>query len=101
MLTSKYAAQLFVALAGQMLSVHLGMGHNNDQGLLNLTGFAQWLYTTGYRVLTDRGYSHGNAVVHVPEAGTRDAETLAWNRGNRQQKSLKSCEVSSRLCLHS
>lgn len=61
--------------------MHLGLGHNNDQGMLNLTGLNNWLQTSRYRFLVDGGYTHAALV------GPSTLETDEWNQ---QQKSLRS-----------
>jgi len=51
------AAQLVVALNGQILSVWFSKGHNNDQGLFNIT-FKETLEQSNVIGLGDRGYTH-------------------------------------------
>jgi hypothetical protein len=75
-------AQIFVDLAGRILSVHLGLGHNNDKGMFNRTGLRSWLEQHGYRVLTDRGYLH-----HLVVRPDDDLHSTQWNN---MQKGLRS-----------
>lgn len=49
-------AQIVVSLDGIIWSVHLGKGHNNDQGMFHLSGVANWLAEQKIKLLSDRGY---------------------------------------------
>lgn len=80
-LTFPSEAQVFVTLAGKILQVIFGLGHNNDQGMMHLTHFTEWLYRSGVRAVADRGYAHPNLVTPSP------AEDDYWNN---TQKGLRS-----------
>lgn len=51
-----YTVQAVVGLNGQLWSVHIGTGHNNDQGMFNLTNMEEFLRKNNIRLLADRGY---------------------------------------------
>jgi hypothetical protein len=75
-------AQVIVDLSGRILRVDLGMGHNNDQGMFNMTEIANILEEHNIKILADGGYSHYLLV--KPD----DDKPAAWNN---KQKSLRSC----------
>lgn len=50
------AAQLMCRLDGKMWDVQLAPGHNNDQGLFNVTGVEATLEALNARLLADKGY---------------------------------------------
>lgn len=68
-------------LAGRILFVDLGKGHNNDQGMFSLTGLKEYLEQHNIKILGDGGYSH--YLIVKPD----DDRSLAWNN---LQKSLRS-----------
>lgn len=74
-------AQVVVGLSGIIYSVHLGLGHNNDKGMLKLTGLKDFLLRHNVKFLADRGYSHPNLV--TPD----ERRSKEWNN---TQKGLRS-----------
>jgi len=72
------AAQVVVALNGEILAVHLAKGHNNDQGLFNIT-VRKIIEQDNVVGLADRGYTHNLLVspddvessLRVLQSGTR------------------------------
>lgn len=75
-------AQIICDIFGRLVSVCLGMGHNNDQGMLNITSITTFLEHFNVRMLADGGYHHYLLVTPDP---TKSKE---WND---RQKSLRSC----------
>ncbi len=75
-------AQIICDLEGRIISVHLGMGHNNDQGMFNLTGVREWLERNGLHLLSDCGYHHHRLI--RPDAHEDNTE---WSN---RQKGLRS-----------
>lgn len=74
-------AQLLVSLTGVPWRVDLSLGHNNDQGVFNLSKMRDFIEEKQICLLADRGYSHHRLVTpddHRPEV---------WNN---LQKSLRS-----------
>ena len=69
-------------VSGRVIKMVLGMGHNNDQGMFNLTGMGCLLEKLNVRVLGDGGYHHYLMV--VPD----DTRSTTWNN---RQKALRSC----------
>lgn len=54
--------QLVVTHEGIPLRVDVGLGHNNDAGMLNLSGLSRWLVNNNEYLLGDKGYTHPNIV---------------------------------------
>lgn len=75
-------AQVITALDGTILSVVLGLGHNNDSGMFVLSGTKEFLSNHGIKLVADRGYSHVCLV--TPDDLFHDKK---WNN---VQKSLRS-----------
>jgi len=51
-------SQLICSLQGIMLNVCFGLGHNNDQGMFNISGMREYMEENLIRGTGDRGYSH-------------------------------------------
>jgi hypothetical protein len=67
------AAQVTTGLNGKIFNVALGKGHNNDQGMLELTGMKDFLYQNQVKLLADGGYRYMNLVTPDETRG------VAWN----------------------
>lgn len=51
------SAQVVITLTGEIISVHFVAGHNNDQGVFNIT-LKERIEQLNIMGITDRGYSH-------------------------------------------
>lgn len=76
-----FSAQVIVDLRGIILHVKLGMGHNNDKAMLNMSGFKEYLCAHGVRWLADGGYSFEYLVT------PNKHKSASWNN---MQKALRS-----------
>jgi len=76
------SSQVVVSLEGRILHVALGLGHNNDKGMFNLTGMKEFLLQNGIRLLADRGYSHITLV--IPD----DLNGKEWNNAQKGLRSI-------------
>jgi hypothetical protein len=74
-------AQVVTGLDGQIYNMQLGLGHNNDQGMLGLTGMKEFLFNNDIKLLADGGYSNLRLV--VPD----ENRSSQWNH---EQKNLRS-----------
>lgn len=74
-------AQVVCGLTGELYNVTLGLGHNNDKGMLNLTHMKEFLSDHDLRWLADKGYSYLLLVTPDERKGKE------WND---EQKSLRS-----------
>lgn len=75
-------AQCVVGLSGIFYNVQLGLGHNNDKGMLIVTKMKEFLEKYGLFWLADLGYSYPRLIT------PNDERSIEWNH---QQKSL--CSV--------
>lgn len=73
-------AQVVINLSGQLLNVHLGLGHNNDRGMFRITKMDERIEQDQVYLLADRGYSHHRLI--IPD----DNESQEWNN---QQKGVR------------
>lgn len=75
------SAQVVVSLTGELLSVTLGMGHNNDQGMFNME-MKEFLRQHAMKWLADGGYSNDHLVTpdeHMP---------AEWNQTQKMLRSI-------------
>ena len=70
------------SLTGEIWDVRLGLGHNNDQGMLGITKMKEFLIDNDIKLLADRGYKFLQLV--TPNDDTHSVE---WNN---RQKGLRS-----------
>ena len=75
-----FSAQILCGLGGELFDVQIGLGHNNDRGMLKLTGLKQKFIEEGSKILGDRGYSW-------PIITPDETKSISWNN---QQKALRS-----------
>jgi hypothetical protein len=76
----------------RLLHVALGMGHNNDKAMLQLSGIKDALLQTGQRFLGDRGYYASVCV--VPD----EAMGVAWNNRQMGLRSVVERVIGSAMC---
>ena len=50
-------AQLVTSLTGSMYSLCIGLGHNNDKGMLIISGLKEYIIQNGIRLFAEQGYS--------------------------------------------
>lgn len=74
-------AQVTINLFGQLIDVHLGLGHNNDRGMFRISGLNTFIEMNQIFLLADKGYSHDRLV--TPD----DDMPRSWNNW---QKGLRS-----------
>ena len=75
------SAQVICSLEGIIYHVALGLGHNNDKGMLILTGMKDFLVDNDLYWLADSGYSNTHLVT------SSDKMPITWNH---QQKGMRS-----------
>jgi len=75
-------AQVIVSLQGDIYSVSLGLGHNNDQGMLILTNMKEFLINHDLFWLADAGYSFCRLI--TPD----DSNSQYWNAKQRSLRSV-------------
>jgi len=75
-------AQVVCSLQGVLYSVCLGLGHNNDQGMLHITGMTEKLSQLGIYLLADGGYSHPRLI--CPDS----FQTKDWNNTQKKLRSI-------------
>lgn len=76
-----FSAQVTCDLKGVILHVRMGMGHNNDKAMLNMSGMKEYMREHGIKWLADGGYSFQYLV--TPD----NTMPLSWNN---TQKALRS-----------
>jgi len=68
--------QLVISHEGIPLRLDIGLGHNNDSGMINLTGLSQWLLDNNEMLFADRGYIHPNLITPVENDSS---DNILWN----------------------
>jgi len=68
--------QLVASHEGIPMRVDIGLGHNNDAGMLNLTGLSQWISDNNEFLFADRGYHHPNLITPTSNDST---DNILWN----------------------
>lgn len=81
-------AQVICTVWGEIISVTLGLGHNNDQGMFKLTGMRQMIQDLNMKLLADRGYSHYLLV--TPD----DRKSTKWNHMQKGMRSIVKVTIS-------
>eukprot|EP00029_Vermamoeba_vermiformis_P003770 TRINITY_DN14303_c0_g1_i1.p1 TRINITY_DN14303_c0_g1~~TRINITY_DN14303_c0_g1_i1.p1 ORF type:complete len:295 (+),score=6.65 TRINITY_DN14303_c0_g1_i1:302-1186(+) len=74
-------AQVTINLLGQLINVHLGLGHNNDKGMFRISGLDTFIEMNQCFLLADKGYSHHRLV--TPD----DDMPPAWNNWQKGVRS--------------
>jgi DDE superfamily endonuclease len=77
-----FTAQVIVDMRGIILSVKLGMGHNNDKGMLNLTEMKAFKEEYGVKWLADSGYFFERLITPDTDKST------AWNNTQKRLHSV-------------
>ena len=76
------SAQVVCSYSGEIISIILGLGHNNDQGMFNITGMKQILLNENRKLLANRGYSHHLLVT------PNDRNSTEWNNMQKGMRSV-------------
>jgi hypothetical protein len=66
--------QAVCSLSGEIWRVDISFGHNNDQGVFNLSGLREELEKTNIKLLADGGYSHINLITPINGRDDYNAE---------------------------
>jgi len=77
-----HTAQVVTTLTGEIVSVIIGLGHNNDSGMFKLTQMSQLLLPGNLYLLADSGYGHSLLVTPDDQMGVQ------WNHEQKAMRSI-------------
>jgi len=93
-------SQVMVSLEGRIFSIFFAKGHNNDQGVFNLT-VKDWIEEHNIVGIADRGYSHSHLV--TPEDLPEETRWIQASQRSIVEIMIGMCKnwefASGRVCL--